>query len=55
MKDYISQVMKGFPEAEYNVCKLEQGYERLKRDDMTEEDILQALTKACLLYTSRCV
>ena len=46
MKNYISQVMKKFPEAEYNVCKLEQGYERLKRENMTEEDILQALTKA---------
>ena len=48
MKDYISQVMKEFPEAEYNVCKLEQGYERLKRADMTDEDILQALTKAAV-------
>ena len=51
MKNYISQVMKEFPEAEYNVCKLEQGYECLKRDDMTEEDILQALTKAALELT----
>ena len=51
MKNYISQVMKEFPEAEYNVCKLEQGYERLKRDDMTEEDILQALTKAAVELT----
>ena len=51
MKDYISQVMKEFPEAEYNVCKLEQGYERLKRDDMTEDDILQALTKAAVELT----
>ena len=51
MKDYISQVMKEFPEAEYNVCKLEQGYERLKRDDMTEDDILQALTKAAMELT----
>lgn len=51
MKNYISQVMKEFPEAEYNVCKLEQGYECLKRDDMTEEDILQALTKAAVELT----
>jgi ribonucleoside-diphosphate reductase alpha chain len=41
MKNYISQVMKKFPEAEYNVCKLEQGYERLKRENMTEEDFEQ--------------
>mgnify|MGYP000162839961 CR=1 FL=1 len=40
-----------FPEAEYNVCKLEQGYERLKRENMTEEDILQALTKAAVELT----
>lgn len=51
MKNYISQVMKKFPEAEYNVCKLEQGYERLKRENMTEEDILQALTKAAVELT----
>lgn len=51
MKNYISQVMKKFPEAEYNVCKLEQGYERLKRENMTEEDILQALTKAAVEQT----
>lgn len=51
MRNYISQVMKEFPEAEYNVCKLEQGYERLKRDDMTEDDILQALTKAAVELT----
>lgn len=51
MKNYISQVMKEFPEAEYNVCKLEQGYERLKRENMTEEDILQALTKAAVELT----
>ena len=51
MKNYISQVMKEFPEAEYNVCKLEQGYERLKRENMTEEDILQALTKATVELT----
>ena len=51
MKNYISQVMKKFPEAEYNVCKLEQGYERLKRENMTEEDILQALTKAVVELT----
>lgn len=51
MKDYISQVMREFPEAEYAVCKLEQGYERLKRADMTEEDILQALTKAAVELT----
>lgn len=51
MKNYISQVMKKFPEAEYNVCKLEQGYERLKREKMTEEDILQALTKAAVELT----
>lgn len=51
MKNYISQVMKKFPEAEYNVCKLEQGYERLKRKNMTEEDILQALTKAAVELT----
>ena len=43
--------MKKFPEAEYNVCKLEQGYERLKRENMTEEDILQALTKAAVELT----
>lgn len=51
MKNYISQVMKKFTEAEYNVCKLEQGYERLKRENMTEEDILQALTKAAVELT----
>ena len=51
MRNYISQVMKEFQEAEYNVCKLEQGYERLKRDDMTEDDILQALTKAAVELT----
>lgn len=51
MKNYISQVMKKFPETEYNVCKLEQGYERLKRENMTEEDILQALTKAAVELT----
>lgn len=51
MKNYISQVMKKFPEAEYNVYKLEQGYERLKRENMTEEDILQALTKAAVELT----
>lgn len=51
MKNYISQVMKKFPKAEYNVCKLEQGYERLKRENMTEEDILQALTKAAVELT----
>ena len=51
MKNYISQGMKKFPEAEYNVCKLEQGYERLKRENMTEEDILQALTKAAVELT----
>lgn len=51
MKNYISQVMKKFPEAEYNVCKLEQGYERLKRENMKEEDILQALTKAAVELT----
>lgn len=51
MKNYISQVMKKFPEAEYSVCKLEQGYERLKRENMTEEDILQALTKAAVELT----
>lgn len=51
MKNYISQVMKKFPEAEYNVCKLEQGYERLKKENMTEEDILQALTKAAVELT----
>lgn len=51
MKNYISQVMKKFPEAEYNVCKLEQGYERLKRENMTEEDILQALTKTAVELT----
>lgn len=51
MKDYISQVMKEFSEAEYPVYKLEQGYERLKRADMTEEEVLQALTKAAVELT----
>lgn len=51
MKDYINQAMQGFSEEEYNVCKLEQGYERLKKADMTEEDVLQALMKAAVELT----
>ena len=51
MKDYINQAMKGFSEEEYAVCKLEQGYKRLKKADMTEEDILQALMKAAVELT----
>lgn len=51
MKDYISQVMKEFSEEEYPVYKLEQGYERLKRADMTEEEVLQVLTKAAVELT----
>ncbi len=51
MKDYISQVMTEFCEAEYSVCKLKQGYKRLKRADMTEEEVLQALTKAAVELT----
>ncbi len=51
MKDYINQVMKDFSEVEYPVCKLEEGYERLKRANMTEEEILQALTKAAVELT----
>ena len=51
MKNYISQVMKKFPEAEYNVCKLEQGYERLKRENMTEGRYFTGIDEAAVELT----
>lgn len=51
VQDYISRVMAEVPEKEYSVQKLEKGYERLKKEDMTEEEILLALTKAAVELT----